>query len=71
MKEPLYVITGVSRLTGTREEVSRHMPKAMAVARLEQEKIARAKRRHPAFVRLRVERVLPTELTLNFLDHDT
>lgn len=66
MKEPLYHITGVSRLTGSRESVSLPMEKLQALALLEAEKQRRRNRRHAAYTRLKVEKITSTQLTLNF-----
>lgn len=68
MNQTCYVITGVSRLTGEREEISRPMTEEEVKARLERELLSRRKHRHPAYTRLRVGRRLPVQLTLNFDD---
>lgn len=54
-----YVITGVSRLTGFREEISRPMSEAEAKERLQREIASRKHQRYAAHIRLRVERRLP------------
>lgn len=66
MKEPLYHITGVSRLTGARESVSLPMGKLQALDRLEAEKQRRRNRSRAAYTRLKVEKIMPTQLTLKF-----
>lgn len=66
MKTENYVITGVSRLTGEREEISRPMTEEEARARLEREQESRRRQKYAAHVRLRVERRLPIQLNLNF-----
>lgn len=63
-----YVITGVSRLTGYREEISRPMTKADAQYRLQREMQSRKYIKYPAHTRLRVEECLPVQLTIKFED---
>lgn len=70
MKEKQYVITGISTLTGDREEISRPMTQEEARARLERELESRRKHKHPAYKRLRVELRLPVQLTINFADYE-
>lgn len=70
MKEPQYVITGVSRLTGYREEISRPMEEEEAKQRLERELASRKHHKHPAYTRLRVERRLPVQLSINWNEND-
>lgn len=55
-----WVITGVNRLTGEREEISRAMSYEMCCAILDRE---RNKPRR-AFLRLRAERLTPRQLTI-------
>lgn len=66
MKEAQYVITGISRLTGEREEISRAMTEPEARARLERELESRRRQKYAAHTRLRVERRLPIQLTFKF-----
>ena len=70
MKQEQYVITGISALTGNREEISRPMSEEEARARLEREIESRRKHKHPAYKRLRVERRLPVQLTINFSEYE-
>ena len=70
MKEQRFVITGISTLTGYREEISRPMGEEEARARLERELESRKKHKHPAYKRLRVELCLPVQLTINFNEHE-
>lgn len=66
-KDPkVWVISGVSRLTGERQEISRAMTRDQAKRRLEQTKIEWARVKKPAYTRLRVERRLPTQLYIEF-----
>lgn len=62
----IYVITGISRLTGTRQEISRAMTKEQAEERLARELHARKYIKHPAHTHLRVEQKNPIQLTLKF-----
>lgn len=62
----VWVITGISRLTKVRQEISRAMPYEQANRRLEQAKIEWARVKKPAYTRLRVERRLPTQLYIKF-----
>lgn len=66
MFDPQYVITGISRLTGEREEISRPMDEDEAQLRLDRELANRKRHKYPAYTRLRVERRLPVQLTINF-----
>lgn len=70
MKQEQYVITGISTLTGQREEISRPMSQEEAEARLEREMQSRRLHKHPAYRRLRVERRLPIQLTIKFFDYE-
>lgn len=65
MKEQ-HVITGISRLTGEREEISRAMTEPEARARLERELESRRQQKNAAYTRLRVERRYPVQLTIRF-----
>lgn len=65
-----YVITGINALTGQREELSGPMDEDAARARLEREIANRRYQRYQPHKRLRVERRLPVQLTLNFQDHE-
>lgn len=70
MKEQQYVITGISRLTGNRDEISRPMGYDEAVERLQRELESRRMHKHPAYTRLRVERRLPIQLSFQFKDYE-
>ena len=65
-----YVITGINALTGQREELSGPMDEDAAKARLEREIANRRYQRYQAHKRLRVERRLPVQLTLNFQNYE-
>lgn len=66
--QKVWVISGVSRLTGERQEISRAMTKDQANTMLEQTKIEWKRVKKPAYTRLRVERRLPTQLYIEFND---
>lgn len=66
MKHQPYVITAISILTGDRVEISGPMSKDMAEQRLAREVESRKRQRFPTYTRLRVERRLPTQLTIQF-----
>lgn len=70
MKQQQYVITGISRLTGTREVISRPMAHQEAEDRLRIERNSRRTRKQSAYTRLRVERVQPIQLTFKFQDDE-
>ncbi len=64
--KPDWVITGISRMDGTRYEISRPMYKQEAENRLSREIENRMRQKYPAYTRLRIERRLPIQLTINF-----
>lgn len=66
LDKPDWVITGISRMDGTRYEISRPMYKQEAEIRLAREIDNRRRQKYPAYTRLRIERRLPILLTLNF-----
>lgn len=66
----LYVITGINALTGQREELSGPMDEDSARARLEREIANRRYQRYQPHKRLRVERRLPVQLTINFQQNE-
>lgn len=70
MKQKEYIITGVNRLTGRREELSRPMGEQEARERLDREKAARYRQRYQTHKNLRVERRHAIQLTLNFAEYD-
>lgn len=61
-----WVITGINMLTGSREEISRPMEKDEAEDRLQRENQSRRYQRYPSHKRLRVEKRLPVQLTIQF-----
>lgn len=61
-----YVVTAVNRLSGVREEISGPMSEDQARQRLEREIANRSRQRYQPYTRLRVDRRLPVQLTLQF-----
>ena len=65
-KTTFYCITGISRLSGEREELTGPMEKEQAQARLERYKENTKYQKYPTYTRVRVEQLLPVQLTLPF-----
>ena len=65
-KTTYYCITGVSRLSGEREELTGPMEKEQAQARLERYKENTKWQKYPTYTRVRVEQLLPVQLRLPF-----
>ena len=61
-----FLVTGLSRLSGMREELTGVMPLELAQQRMERYKLSTRKQRYPTYTRLRVERRLPIQLTIKF-----
>lgn len=61
-----FVITGINRLSGQREELSGPMEHDQAELRLERYKENTKWQRMPTYTRLRIERRLPIQLTIQF-----
>lgn len=62
-----WVITGVNKLTGQRDEISGHYPtKEEAEVRLQREEASRARQKYRPYKRLRVEQSLPIQLLIKF-----
>ena len=70
MNEKTHIITALNRLTHQREAISLPMGEEAANERLQLEKKNRRYQRHQPHVRLRVERIKPIQLTLNFLENE-
>ena len=69
MDHEKWVITGVNVLTKFREELSRPMGHDDAEARLARELENRKYQRYATHRRLRVEKCLPVQLSINFQEH--
>lgn len=65
-KTTFYCITGISRLSGQREELTGPMLKEQAQARLERYKENTKWQKYPSYTRVRVEQLLPVQLNLPF-----
>lgn len=66
-----WVVTGVSRLSGCREELTGGMPSRQAAAeRMERYKANTRTQRYPTYTRLRVEPRLPVQLTIQFKEYE-
>lgn len=63
-----YYITGKSRLTGKREPISRTMTKEDAEFRLMMQLRYQRSVKFPAYTHLKVEKVQPEQLTMQFQD---
>lgn len=63
-----FIITAKNMLTGKREAISRPMGEQAASERLTQEVAARKGKSHLPHTRLKVERVQPKQLKLQFTD---
>lgn len=66
-----WVVTGVSRLSGTREELTGGMPtREAARQRMERYRENTRTQRYPTYTRLRVEPRMPIQLTINFQEYE-
>lgn len=70
MKDPKYIVTGVNRLSGERQPVCRPMVKDKALQLLSSYRNDRSHRGHKPYLRLRLERVQPVLLEINFQTTD-
>lgn len=70
MKQQQYIITGISRLTGERDQISRAMSKEEAQERLSRELESRKHQKYAAHTRLRIEPLVAVQLTIQFKDYD-
>lgn len=61
-----YIITGVSRLTGSRDQLSAPMGREAAEERLQREVANRKWQRYAAHTRLRVEALEAVQLTIRW-----
>lgn len=61
-----FLVTGLSRLSGMREELTGVMPRELAQQRMERYKLSTRQQKYPTYTRLRVERRLPIQLTIKF-----
>lgn len=68
MNDKMYIITGINRLTGQRDQLSRAMTKQEAQERLDREIASRKYQRYKPHTRLRIEHLEPAQLTIQFYD---
>ena len=61
-----YIITGINRLTGLRDQLTGPMDEESARARLQRELDSRKRQRYQPYTRLRVEHYDAVQLTLQF-----
>lgn len=66
MEQEQWVVTAINRLTRTREEISGPMTREQAEERLQREITNRKYQRYQTHQRLRVEKRIPVQLTLQF-----
>lgn len=65
-----WIITARNRLTGQREAISRPMQKQEAQDRLQRELQSRSRHRYQAHDRLKVERVQPVQLYIDWNEYE-
>lgn len=70
MSNDTWVITAVNCLTGYREEISGGMTREAAEQRLEREKTNRRYQRYKSHRNLRIEKRLPTQLSIKFVEYE-
>lgn len=70
-KEPKYIVTGVNRITGDRQAVCRPKSRIDALQLLSRYRQDRSHRGHKPYLRLRLERVQPIQLTIQFPDYES
>lgn len=68
--EHRYIITGINRLTGLRDQLTGPMDEESARARLQRELDSRKHQRYQPYTRLRVEHYDAVQLTLQFSSED-
>lgn len=71
MKHETYIVTGINKLTGERVSLSLPMSREDAERCLLREKENRRSHRSMPFIRLRIERKQPVQLTFKFEDNET
>ena len=66
MPQDKWIITGHNTLTGNRDQISREMTREDAELRLARELANRKYQKHPAYTRLKLERLEAVQLTIQF-----
>ena len=70
MDKRKYIITGVNKLTGKREQISGPMLEQEASQRLQREIANRKFQRYQPHIRLKMESYDAVQLTFNFNEHE-
>lgn len=70
MKERKFIITGINRLSGHRDQISRAMSEQEARERLEREIANRKLQRYQPYTRLKIEPYEAVQLTIQFKDYE-
>lgn len=70
MKERKFIITGINRLSGHRDQISRAMSENEARERLEREIANRKLQRYQPYTRLKIEPYEAVQLTIQFNEYD-
>lgn len=65
-----YIITGVNRLTGQRDQISRPMTEEEAQLRLERERASRKYQRYQPHTHLKVERLEARQLKIQWKEDE-
>lgn len=68
MKQEQFIITGLNRLSGRRDQISRPMTREDAEQRLLRELENRRRQKYAAYTRLKIERLEAVQLTIPFQD---
>lgn len=66
MNQKKFIITGLNRLSGRRDQISRPMTREDAEQRLLRELENRRRQKYAAYTRLKVERLEAVQLTIPF-----
>lgn len=71
MKDPKYIVTGVNRITRERQAICRPKSRTDALQLIDRWHQDRSHRGHKPYLRLRLEKVQPVQLTIQFPDYET
>lgn len=69
MNQKKFIITGLNRLSGRRDQISRPMTREDAEQRLLRELENRRRQKYAAYTRLKIERLKAVQLTIPFQEH--
>lgn len=61
-----WIVTGLNRLTGQRDQLTGIITHEDAASRMERYQIAAARQKYPTYTRLRLERAVAVQLTFIF-----